>query len=129
AVHGGVHDAAHNAVDLAPDHAVHPHTAPAAVPFGHIGHGKGGTVHQTAAHQKDLGQHEHDQQNGDDGAAAQVLADAGDGGGGGHHADEGARHRQDGARGDDGGEGKVHGLDDGVPMGHFFFQFLVAVGH
>ena len=127
AVHDGVHGASHGAVHLALHHAVDPH--PAAGRIGvehHMMHGERCHIHQLAAHQQDLRQDEQHQEDGDDGTAAQALADAHDAGIGRHLTDQGTGHRHDGAGGEDGGERKVQRLDHGRLMVHLIPQLVVA---
>ena len=97
AVHDGVHRTGHRAVDFALHDAVDPHTAIAAAAGHQLRHGKGGTIHDAGADEQDLGQNEEDEEDGDDGASAQTLADAHDAGVGSHLADEDAGHGHDGA--------------------------------
>ena len=117
-------------MDLAPNQAVHPDMSGAADP-GQAGlrHGEGGLIHDLAADEQDLRQYEHNQNHGDDGAPTKALADADDGRMRGHHANQDARAGQNGAGGQDRGEGDVHGFDDGFFVRHLGFQLLIAAGN
>jgi len=103
----------------------------AGFPFAdaHTGHGEGGPVHHAAADEQNLRQHEHDQDNGNDRATSQALADARNDRFGGHAADQETADGHDGAGGDDGRECKVHGLGNGAAVVHLGLQLLIAAGN
>ena len=94
-----------------------------------MGHGEGGFVHDLAADQQDLRQHKHDQPDGENRAPAKALTDAHNGCLRGHHANQGACTGKDAAGGQNGGESKVHGFHNGIPMGHLGFQLLIPAGN
>ena len=116
------------AADLAADHAVDAHTAGGLVLRDRRGHVEGGLVDDLLTKKQDLRQDEHDDDDRDDGAAPEAVADTGDGGVGGHLADEDAGDDHHEARGDDRREGEVHGLNDGVLFGHFVLELHEAAG-
>ena len=78
----------HHAVDAAPHPAVHIHRSGGALGGHRRLQLKAGLFHNDIAHQQDLGQDEHDQEHGDQGAPADALTDAHNGGLGGYLADE-----------------------------------------
>ena len=116
------------AVHAAPDSAVNAHQAHLmADPAGTVD-AEGSLLNDNIAHQQDLGQHTHDQENGDEGAHAQVNADGGNGFVGCEKTDDNARRGQHGAGGDDGGKGQVQRFDHSLAQRHLLLQFHVAAG-
>ena len=81
-------------------------------------HLKAGALDDGIAQHQNLRQHAQHQTDGDEGAPAQTGADGADDRVGGEHADEDTRRRQNGAGGEDGGEGAVQRLHDGLFGGH-----------
>ena len=125
----GVDDAVH----IAPHPAADPHIAAGrAVDPGQVDgrlHGKAGALHNGVTDEQNLGQHRQHQQNGDDGAAAQAVADGGNDRVGGHAADQHTGYRQNGARRKDGGECFVEGRHNGLARRHLLFQVAVVAGN
>ena len=91
-VHIAVHDradhAADRAVDLAVHHAVEPDASVCRVAVNDVRHGERGPVNDLGANEQNLRQGEHDHDDGDDRAASEAFADAGNDRLGRHAADE-----------------------------------------
>ena len=119
----------YHAVDVTADAAVDVHRA-AGSAGGHADalHLKAGALDDGVAQHQDLRQNKQYQDDGNDGAAAQALADSGDNGVGGQHADQHTRGCQDGAGGEDGREGFVQSRYNGLFVVHDFLQVGVVAG-
>ena len=92
-------------------------------------HLEGGAVDDGVAEHERGRQNTQNDDNGDDRTAAQTGAKNGDNGVGGNVADQQSGGRQDGAGGEDGGEGGVQRFHDGFLMGHRGLQLLVVAGN
>ena len=120
----------HNAVDVTADAAIDVHRAAGgAGRHADALHLKAGALDDGIAQYQDLRQNEQNQNDGNDGAAAQAFTDGGDDRVSGQHTDQHTGRRQNGARGEDGRERLIQRGYDGLFVVHDLFQIGVVAGN